>query len=134
MAKSFRLVNIKKTCFWIQNFRVVKLGIKHWSPSYADKRMNLIHLRYVVVISWKCRDDSSWAISDFLPNLYVHSLDIETEGSRIKLLQKKVPTSDCISESFIKTMKSNFNLKAFLKTIKLPFFQRSYFFFKKSSI
>ena len=44
-----------------QNVCFVNLEIKHWSPYYADMRIDLIPLRYpVVVIS--CRDNLDWGI------------------------------------------------------------------------
>ena len=64
-----------------QDFWVVNLGIKHWSPSYADQQTNLIPLWYPVMVIL-CRDNLKWGIKHWSSNLKEPTLDIEIMRSR----------------------------------------------------
>ena len=48
VKNSFEFIYLET--FRDKNFCIVNPGIKHWSPSYTEQRINLISLRYLVVV------------------------------------------------------------------------------------
>ena len=68
---------------------VVNLWIKHWSPSTADLRINLIPLRYPVVVI-PCRDNFNWSFKHWFSNMKVTTLDFKINHSRITISKHKL--------------------------------------------